>query len=216
MTSLALLKTNLAEQAYAVVRDTLLAGERFMPGDKISVEDLARRLGVSRSPVWAAIARLEAEGIVQVRPRKGVFFVGFDKGRLLQIMAAREVLESATARLAAEHATPAEIAELKRSVEAQRTALAGGGLDEYAAEAARFHALLAQAGGNAVMTGIIERLWAQTKAMCIRKDARPAILDERVDEHARMVDCICHRDGEAAEAEVRAHIRRIAAGLPGP
>ena len=52
MTSLALLKTNLAEQAYAVVRDTLLAGERFMPGDKISVEDLARRLGVSRSPVW--------------------------------------------------------------------------------------------------------------------------------------------------------------------
>ena len=215
VTAMTLQKTNLAEQAYGVLHEMLLAGQRFMPGDKISVEDLARQLGVSRSPVWNAIARLEAEGIVEVRPRQGVFFIGFDKTRLLEIIATREVLEGATARLAADKADADHLAGLRRSIERQRAALAAGAIDDYAAEATRFHRLLAEAGGNQVMTELIERLWARTKAMCIRPGARPALLDERVDEHARIIDAIAHRDGEAAEAETRAHIRRVAATLRG-
>ncbi len=206
-------KTNLAEQAYTALHEMLLAGERFMPGDKISVEDLARRLGVSRSPVWQAIARLEADGIVEVWPRHGVFFTGFDKARLMDILATREVLEGATARLAAEKATAERVAELRASVVLQRDTIARGALDDYAAEVARFHKMMAEASGNKVMVEIIERLWARTKAMCIRPDLRPAMLDQRVEEHARMVEAVAHRDGEAAEAETRAHIRRIAGDL---
>lgn len=56
---------------------------RFHPGDKISVEELTRELGVSRSPIWAAINRLAAEGIVEVRPRDGVFLAGFDRNHLV-------------------------------------------------------------------------------------------------------------------------------------
>lgn len=206
-------KTNLADQAYAALHQMLLAGERFMPGDKISVEDLARQLGVSRSPVWQAIARLEADGIVEVWPRHGVFFTGFDKGRLMEILTTREVLEGAAARLAADLASPAQVAGLRASITAQRAAISKDGLDDYAAEVARFHRLMAEASGNTVMVEIIERLWARTKAMCIRPELRPAMLDERVDEHARMVEAVAHRDGEAAEAETRAHIRRIARGI---
>ncbi|WP_096704651.1 GntR family transcriptional regulator [Magnetospirillum sp. 15-1] len=206
-------KTNLAEQAYTALHEMLLAGERFMPGDKISVEDLARQLGVSRSPVWQAIARLEADGIVEVWPRHGVFFTGFDKARLMDILATREVLEGATARLAAEKATAERVAELRASVILQRDTIARGALDDYAAEVARFHKMMAEASGNKVMVEIIERLWARTKAMCIRPDLRPAMLDQRVEEHARMVEAVAHGDGETAEAETRAHIRRIADDL---
>lgn len=213
MTGIKLQKTNLAEQAYRVIHHTLLAGDHVMPGDKISVEDLSRQLGVSRSPVWSAIARLEAEGIVEVRPRQGVFFLGFDKTRLLEIFVAREVLEGAAARLAAENASPEAITAMRRSVERSRAALAAGQIEEYGAEATRFHRLLAEAGGNITIAGMIDRLWAQTQAMCIRKDAKIAILDERIDEHARMIEAVAHRDGETAEAEVRAHIRRIAASV---
>lgn len=206
-------KTNLADQAYSVLRGMLLAGERFMPGDKISVEDLARQLGVSRSPVWQAIARLEADGIVEVWPRHGVFFVGFDKTRLLAILETREAMEGAAARLAAERATPEQIAQLRASIAAQRQAAAQGPTEAYAAEVARFHKLMAEASGNPVMVEIIERLWTRTQAMCIRPDLRPAMLDERVDEHARMVDALAKRDADSAEAEIRAHIRRIAGGV---
>ena len=55
---MALIKTNLAEQAYEAIRNILLDDGRYPPGGKISVEELARELGVSRSPVWAAINRL--------------------------------------------------------------------------------------------------------------------------------------------------------------
>lgn len=208
-------KTNLAEQAYTALRDMLLKGERFMPGDKISVEDLARQLGVSRSPVWNAIARLEADGIVEVWPRHGVFFVGFDKKRLMDIMATREALEGAAARLAAQNATPEQLAALRASITVQRKAVADAAPAVYAAEVERFHAMMAEASGNGVMVELIQRLWARTKAMCIRPDLRPALADERVDEHARMVDALSRRDGEAAEAEIKAHIRRIAQWLSG-
>ncbi|BAE52991.1 GntR family transcriptional regulator [Paramagnetospirillum magneticum] len=208
-------KTNLADQAYKVLHEMLLGGGRFMPGDKISVEDLARQLGVSRSPVWNAIARLEADGIVEVWPRHGVFFVGFDKGRLMDILATREALEGAAARLAAEKASPEQIKALRESIGLQRSAVADSAHEAYATEVERFHRLLAEASGNVVMVEIIERLWARTKAMCIRPDLRPALMDERVEEHARMVEAVVHRDGEAAESEIRAHIRRIAQGLKG-
>ncbi len=104
---------------------------------------------------------------------------------------------------------------MRASIAAQRAAIAQGALDDYAMEAARFHSLMAEAAGNKVMVKIIERLWARAKAMCIRPGARPALLDERVDEHARMAEAIAHRDPDAAEAEIRAHLRRIAQGLKG-
>ncbi|CAA7622930.1 Transcriptional regulator [Candidatus Terasakiella magnetica] len=211
MAGLKLQKTNLAEQAYVVIHEMLLAGEQVQPGDKISIEDLARQLGVSRSPVWSAVARLEADGIVEVRPRQGVFFIGFNHARLMEIFAVREVLEGAAARLAAARATPDVLAGLLQSIERQRAVVSPGQQDAYAAEAARFHRMLADLAGNATMAEMIERLWAQTRAMCIRPDARTAILDERVDEHARIVDAVADGDGDRAEAETRQHIRRIAA-----
>ena len=211
--NLTLQKTNLAEQAYGVIHEMLLAGEHVQPDDKVSVEDLARRLGVSRSPVWAAIARLEAEGIIEVRPRQGVFFIGFNRERLMEIFVVREVLEGTAARLAAERATPADLAELRRSVERQRASVAPERQEAYAAEATHFHKLLADLAGNAVMAGMIERLWAQTRAMCIRPDVKSAILDKRTEEHARIVDAVAQGDGATAEAETRRHIRRIAAEI---
>ena len=203
-------KTNLAEQAYTVIHEMLLAGDHVQPGDKISVEDLARRLGVSRSPVWAAIARLEAEGIIEVRPRQGVFFLGFNRERLMEIFAVREVLEGAAARLAAQRVTPEALAELSRSVERQRASVAPDKQAVYAAEATHFHKLLAELAGNATMAELIQRLWAQTQAMCIRPDIKAAILDKRADEHARIVEAIAQGDADAAETETRHHIRRIA------
>jgi DNA-binding GntR family transcriptional regulator len=213
MTAIALQKTNLAEQAYQVIHQQLLTGELAQPGDKISVEDLARRLGVSRSPVWAAIQRLEAQRIVEVRPRQGVFFVGFNRERLAEIFAVREVLEGAAARAATHRATQADIADLRRSIERQRAAIRPDQQQAYAEEATTFHRILATIAGNATMAEMIEGLWAQTKAMCIRPDAKDAILDQRVDEHARIVECMARGDADGAEAETRAHIRRIAAEI---
>ena len=78
-------RSNLSEDAYTVVRDILLNGTRYNPGDKVSVEELSRELGVSRTPLWAAINRLEAECVVEVVPRQGVYLVDYDPQRALEM-----------------------------------------------------------------------------------------------------------------------------------
>lgn len=210
MSKLALQKTNLAEQAYQVLHDMLLSGERFSPGAKISIEELSREMGVSRSPVWAAVARLEAEGIVEVRPRQGVFFIGFDDQRLRELFVAREILEGAIARLAASHDDKTAIAALRASVERQRKAGAEGDLEAYAAEASGFHQILATASGNGVLQEMVSKLLAQIHAMCVRRTRRFGYLYRLEEEHALLVEALERSDPDAAEAAARAHIRRVA------
>jgi len=210
MSKLELKKTNLAEQAYQVLHDLLLSGERFSPGAKISIEELSRELGVSRSPVWAAVARLEAEGIVEVRPRQGVFFIGFDHSRLRELFYVREVLEGSIARLAAQHCDAAVLAALRASVERQRKAGADGDLEIYAEEASAFHQVLATASGNRVLEEMVQKLLAQIHAMCVRRTRRFGFLQRLEEEHAALVEALERSDGDAAEAAARAHIRRVA------
>jgi len=206
-------RTKLADQAYQAIREDLLSGRRFLPGDKISVEDLARQLGVSRSPVWSAIARLEAEGMVEVRPRQGVFFIGFEIERLREIFAVRATLEGLAARLAAQRATPAEIAELKASIARQRQLIQSGEIELYTLEANRFHTRLTELGGNATLTDLVARLWNRSTAMCLRRNRKGGDFDERTDEHVAMVEALAARDPDAAEAVTRAHIERLAESM---
>jgi DNA-binding GntR family transcriptional regulator len=211
-----LLKTNLADQAFLAIREDLLSGERFLPGDKISVEDLARRLGVSRSPVWAAIARLEAEGMVEVRPRKGVFFVGFDLARLREIFAVREVLEGMAARLAAGRVDPKALAGLEDSIARQRTLAAQGDIESYTLEANRFHAALTRMSGNDTLSDLVERLWSRITAMCLRRNRDGGDFDDRIDDHVAIVAAVAAGEAETAESLTRTHISRLAATMGRP
>src|SRR5712675_2578534 len=83
-------RSSLSGDAYAFVRDLFTNGTRYSPGEKISVEELSRELGVSRTPLWAAINRLEAERVVEVVPRQGVYLVDYDPRRALEMYIARE------------------------------------------------------------------------------------------------------------------------------
>src|SRR6202521_1505159 len=82
-------RSSLSGDAYTFVRALFLGGKRYSPGDKVSVEELSRELGVSRTPLWGAIYRLEAEGIVEVVPRLGVYLISYDSKRMLDIFRVR-------------------------------------------------------------------------------------------------------------------------------
>jgi len=217
MAGLALKKTNLAEQAYGVIREMLLEGGRFLPGDKISVEELTRELAVSRSPVWAAINRLAAEGIVEVRPRDGVFFAGFDPGRLRDLYAVREELEAMAVRLAAEAGlSQSGAAGLCASLERQRAAMAAGDADSYSRESMVFHGLLAEASGNAVLAEMLHQLLSRIRGMCVAINRASVTLDRQFAEHAAIVEAILGGAAEAADHAVRGHIRSLAAKVGSP
>ncbi|MEO9575030.1 MAG: GntR family transcriptional regulator [Tateyamaria sp.] len=100
------------EIAYAKLLAAIRNGE-FSPGDRLRETDVASRLNLSRTPVREALRRLEAEGIVEHRPRLGAIIRQLSHGELVELYEMRSVLERTAAEMAAKHAGPAEIAALR-------------------------------------------------------------------------------------------------------
>ncbi|MBP2291265.1 GntR family transcriptional regulator [Azospirillum rugosum] len=203
-------RPNLGEEAYDRLRALLLDGGRYAPGDKVNVIAVAQELGVSRSPVWDAIARLESEGLLEVVPRHGVFLVRFDARRLAELYETREALEGMAARLAAERAGLADVAELERSLAAQQARLDAGDTAGYADAALAFHQAVLRIAGNETIARMLDALYAQTRTMCRGLPTRPGELPARRDDHAHLVAAIRDRDMDRAEAVARVHVRSLA------
>ena len=106
--------------------DALLAALRdglFVPGDRLREEDVADRLGLSRTPIREALRRLEADGIVEHQPRLGAIVRKLSHAEIVELYEMRVVLERTAAELAAKHGTEAEfdmLAALNKDIAAER------------------------------------------------------------------------------------------------
>src|SRR5437879_3612993 len=203
-------RSSLSGDAYTFVRALFLSGDRYSPGDKISVEELSRELGVSRTPLWGAIYRLEAEGIVEVVPRLGVYLIKYDPKRAIEIYVAREALEGMTARLAAERITQAEISALQASIDQQREHLRIHELDKYYAAALEFHEEIIRIAASSTLERLLRSIFAQIKAMRVQRNYMPMHLPQSCDDHEKLLEALRRRDADVAEREARRHIRDLA------
>ena len=110
----------LREAVYDALVEMIITAE-LQPGQHLVENDLAAQLGVSRQPVREALQRMQTEGWVDLRPALGAFVHIPTEDEADQLLAARTLLETESARLAAEHATPEQLEhlwELHRSGEA--------------------------------------------------------------------------------------------------
>jgi DNA-binding GntR family transcriptional regulator len=107
-----------AEHAYATVRDGILTG-KYHAGSRLTEQDLARAVKVSRTPVREALRRLHAEGLVQFEPNHGAIVSSFGIEAAEEIFELRALLEPLSARLAAERATDDAIAAMRALAEQQ-------------------------------------------------------------------------------------------------
>lgn len=206
-------RSNLSEDAYTVVRDILLNGDRYNPGDKVSVEELSRELGVSRTPLWAAINRLEAERVVEVVPRQGVYLVDYDPARALEMYIAREALEGMAARLAATSATDRQLAILQRSIDDQRDCLSRGDADGYYTRTIEFHEEIVRAANNLTLERLLKSVFAQMRAMRIQRNSIPTHLPKSCTDHEKILAAIRKRDPDLAEREARSHMQDLAGAI---
>ena len=110
------------EAVYRHLKDLLLSG-RFSPGERLSEPLLAQELGVSRTPVREALMRLAEEGLVELVPGKGARVRVFAPEEVEEVYGVRALLEGEAAREAALRATPWELAELERLLQAIDEAL---------------------------------------------------------------------------------------------
>ena len=144
---------SLQETVLMQLRDLVLRGE-FEPGQRLAEQQLAERLGASRTPVRAALVTLEQEGLVQVNDTGGYLVRQFTPREVADAIAVRGHLEGMAARLVAEHGVSRQLqGDLQACLDAGDKALAANplGYENYAAYAEmndRFHRLILEASGN--------------------------------------------------------------------
>jgi DNA-binding GntR family transcriptional regulator len=104
---------SLAEVAYIEVRDAILSGA-LKAGETIGQQEIALQIGTSRVPLREALQRLEAEGLVVLRPRRGYIVTSLDPDEIKDIFEIRMMLEERAGYLATQRATPQDVADLEQ------------------------------------------------------------------------------------------------------
>ncbi|MCP5370971.1 MAG: GntR family transcriptional regulator [Hyphomicrobiales bacterium] len=186
------------------LRALIRSGE-LLPGTPLREQELARRFGVSRTPVREAFRRLEADGLLQHEAHKGMVVPRLDPQAVTELYVMREVLEGTAAALAAQHATEAEIAFLADMVAADR--VIADRPDALAATNRRFHEAIHHAAHNRYLLKSLRAIRVAIDMLGPTTLAVPGRGAEAVDQHAAVLDAIAGRDPAAAETLARGHVR---------
>lgn len=209
-TSLPLMRTNVYQQLRQDVLSCALP-----PGMPLQERELAQRFSVSKSPVRDALLKLEAEGLIEVLPRRGYRVRQIDVRDVRDMYGLRLMLERECVQMMTDRADDA----LLQGLEAYRTPPEGADLDGWIAYNRGFHSAIAAGCGNSrlarVACDIIEQFDRLTR-VSVSPGATPA-LDSYVGEHGAIIDAMRARNRRRAAALMREHIessrRRVMAGL---
>lgn len=199
----------LGDAIYAALFERIMSLE-VTPGERISVDAVARELGVSQTPIREALARLEAEGLVRKTPLVGYSATPrLTRRELADLHEMRLQLEPLAARKCAALMGDAVIDQLEALCAEMGALTDRAGLEasaQFAQLDMAFHDQIAVSAGNVLIAEALARLHTHVHLFRLLDEARvPAAAHA---EHAALVAAIRGRDGDAAEAAMRSHIEQ--------
>ncbi len=197
-------------RAYDALRAMIMRGDLGAGTDHLETE-LAARLGMSRTPLREAVLMLEAQGLLEVRPRKGVRILALSSADMRDIYDVLTELESLAAERAAQSGySSADLHLLAQAIADMETALTAGDRDAWAEADDRFHVELVRLGGNSRVMMIVAMMVDQVRrARRLTLFMRPLPLKSNED-HRRVLVAIRDGQPDAARAIHRNH--RVDAG----
>ena len=199
--------------AYAALRDAIVSTE-LEPGRRISENEIADKLGVSRTPVREALARLSDDQLVQIVPQLGTFVsrisvAGVDDAQFL-----REALECSAVRLAAERVDRSGMADLQALIARQETARDANNASAFFILDDELHSTLCELSGRPIAWTVVARANGHLNRVRRLSLAEPSYIAEMIDEHKAVVDAVGTHDADAAENALRHHLRMVLSDLP--
>jgi DNA-binding GntR family transcriptional regulator len=205
--------TSFAKEAYAALKRAITAMDIYNHREEIRLDErrLSEGLGVSRTPIREAMTLLEQEGFVRTRPRRGIFVVRKSKREIVEMITVMAALESMAARLAAECASGADIAELHGLMDVFQAGNSGERLEEYSDANIAFHRAIIRMSGCALLAEMTENLFIHMRAIrkiTIHQDNRAA---RSIVDHMRIIEALERHDTETAERLAREHTLGLAA-----
>jgi DNA-binding GntR family transcriptional regulator len=203
------------DRAYEAVRSGIIAG-RYLAGARLTEQEIATAVGVSRTPVREALRRLDAEGLVDFTPNLGAVVTTWTEEDSDEVFDLRAMLESYGVRRATTRATPEQIAELRRLAEAQVRESAerrGGYLDRIADLNSRFHRRLQEAAASSRLGRALSALIEAPLMMRTFQKYTPEDLQRSAQHHLEIVRALEARDAEWAASVMFSHIHAARGAL---
>jgi DNA-binding GntR family transcriptional regulator len=182
---------------------------RLRPGEPLREAALAEKLGVSKTPLREAFARLEQEGLVETTSFKGAVVTGYSERDLKEIYELRALLEGAAARSAAEHANDATLRALRDVLDRSRALRDAGDLVGLAELLGRFDVIVYSQVTNDRIGALIDNLRAHLTRIGRLTEDIPGRVEASVEEHAAIVDAILARNPDEADRLMRVHIASV-------
>ncbi len=204
---------NLDQKVYQIIKDMIMH-RQLLPGEKIPQEQLAKELGISRTPLVSALKFLEQEKIVEAKPRRGYYVRLFSKEEMVYIFELREVLEGLAARRAADHITDSQIDELNHFFSQFSSSEDIANFKAYSQEDRRFHTFVMDIGAKEFLKSILQTTnIISFSYQVVSSEGLIRHPKETISEHKAVIEAISDRDPEASEMLMRRHFIKSAAVL---
>jgi DNA-binding GntR family transcriptional regulator len=198
-------------EAHLSLRDQVLAELRrrivdaqYLPGERLTEERLAADFGVSRNPVREALRVVEAEGFVEVQPRRGAVVATPDEDTMRDLFAVRALLEPLAARLAALRAQDDELAGLRALLDQARVATEDDDLDRVAELNSALHTRVVELSGNVWLLQFSRAMYRHVHWVFRLGAATRAAHSWK--EHVRLIEALEAHDPDAAELAAAEHV----------
>lgn len=201
----------LKDHTFKVLRAAILEMDIYRPDADLRLDErqMAERLGISRTPIREALARLAQDGLVDIVPRKGVFVQRKSREEILEMVVTWAALESMAARLATVHASKAQLDALRKFAMKHSSDAVRADLEEYSDANIKFHQTILELSGCSLLRKTADGLFTHMQAIRRRAMGESDRARRSVVDHMEIIEALAARDGDLASRRVREHTMRL-------
>ena len=201
----------LKDQVYDRLREAIIGMNIYDDGADLRLDErsMAEQLQVSRTPLREALTRLEKDGFVEIRARKGVYVVRKTLDEILDMIVAWAALESMAARMAAELATTDDIRELRKHALRHSESSSRADLSEYSEANIQFHQMILEMSGCRLLGRMADGLFMHMHAVRRRALEENDRASRSIVDHMEIIEALESRDADLAARLVREHTMRL-------
>jgi len=204
---------SLKSKIYDALKEAITSMNIYGQSEELRLDErqLSEDLGVSRTPLREAIARLEQEGFVRTVPRKGVFVVRKTKKEILEMITVWAALEAMAARLITTQASDEEISILRRMFATFKDDQVEAKIDEYSDANIRFHQAILRMSHCDLLNELTENLFIHMRSIRMQTITEDNRASRSIIDHMNIIEALERRDTELATRLVRQHSLDLAA-----
>ncbi|MCI9318610.1 MAG: GntR family transcriptional regulator [Lachnospiraceae bacterium] len=195
----------LRDVVFNTLRQAILTGE-LKPGERLMEIHLAKKLGVSRTPIREAIRKLELEGLVTMIPRRGAEVAQITEKSMNDVLEVRRALDVLCVELACDRITEEELEQLKAACEAFEAAVKTKDAKKIAHADVALHDIIVCATGNQRLIQLVNNLSEQMYRYRFEYIKDSSQHERLVEEHRVIYQSLVEKDKEAVSQAAKTHI----------